>query len=105
MKEHLVDNRTIVQVAELLDKAGAPESDAGEPAWGAMGHMIRETHFVQVFRRLYFMKVMLCGRRMKFGTKFAPKSPIIVTAVSGGNGHARTRHPPSAFKNSPTGST
>jgi len=59
VKDRLDGNRAIVQVAELLDKAGAPESDAGEPAWGAMGHMIRETRFVQVFRHLYFMKVML----------------------------------------------
>ena len=48
-----------MQSAKLLDTAGVPESDAGEPAWGAMGHMIRETRFVQVFRRLYFVKFML----------------------------------------------
>jgi tetratricopeptide (TPR) repeat protein len=35
------------------------ESDTGEPAWGAMGHMIRETRFVQVFRRIYFVKFLL----------------------------------------------
>jgi tetratricopeptide (TPR) repeat protein len=61
VKERLFDNRTTMQVAKLLDKAGAPESDAGEPAWGAMGHIIRETRFVQVFRRLYFVKFMLCA--------------------------------------------
>ena len=61
VKVHPSDTRTSVQVAALLDRAGAPESDAGEPAWSALGHMIRETRFVQVFRRLYFFKYMLCA--------------------------------------------
>src|SRR5262249_21644072 len=34
------------------------EKDNGEPAWGAVARMLRETRFVQVFRRLYFMKHM-----------------------------------------------
>ena len=59
VKERLLGNHTTMQVAAILDKAGALESDAGEPAWGTMGHLIRETRFVQVFRRLYFMKYML----------------------------------------------
>ncbi len=59
VRDHLGGNRAIVEVAELLDKAGEPERDAGEPAWGAMGHLIRETRFVQVFRRLFFMRVLL----------------------------------------------
>ena len=42
----------------LFDKAGAPEADQGEPCWGAVGRMIRETRFEHVFRRLYFMKVL-----------------------------------------------
>jgi len=49
VKDRLDDNPAIVRVAELLDQAGAPESDGGEPSWGVMGHMIRETRFVQVF--------------------------------------------------------
>jgi tetratricopeptide (TPR) repeat protein len=59
VKDQLAGDRAIVRVAELLDQAGAPASDAGEPAWGVMGHMLRETRFVQVFRRIYFMRVML----------------------------------------------
>jgi len=59
VKAQLDGTPAIMQVAERLDKAGAPESDAGEPAWGVMGHMLRETRFMQVFRRVYFVKRML----------------------------------------------
>ena len=47
-----------MQVAELFDKAGRAENDAGEPAWGAVAHSIRETRFVQIYRRVYFMRMM-----------------------------------------------
>ena len=43
VRDHLDGNREIVEVAAYSGKAGAPEIDAGEPAWGVMGHMIRET--------------------------------------------------------------
>src|SRR5262249_10349354 len=56
VKDRLDDKPRIVQVAELLDQAGAPENDPGEPSWGVLGRMIRETRFVQVYRRLNFMK-------------------------------------------------
>ena len=46
----------LVAVAELLDRAGAPAVDDGEPSWAILGHRLRETRFVQVFRRLHFMK-------------------------------------------------
>jgi tetratricopeptide (TPR) repeat protein len=59
VKDRLSAHRPIIEVAGLLDKAGAPEDDTGEPAWGVLGHMIRETRFVQVYRRLYFMRFML----------------------------------------------
>ncbi len=49
----------IMQAAELFDKAGASESDQGEPSLGAIARMIRETRFVQVFRRIYFLRMML----------------------------------------------
>ncbi len=58
VKDHLDDKTGIMQAAELFDKAGAPENDAGEPAWGALGYSIRETRFVQIYRRLYFMRMM-----------------------------------------------
>ncbi|MDR3635461.1 MAG: hypothetical protein P4L84_16775 [Isosphaeraceae bacterium] len=39
-----------------LRKAGDPRSDAGEPSWGVFGHLIAETRFVHVWRRLSFMR-------------------------------------------------
>jgi hypothetical protein len=58
VKEQLDENSSILKAAELFDKAGEPESDKGEPSLGAIARMIRETRFVQVFRRLHFMKVL-----------------------------------------------
>jgi len=39
--------------------AAAPGEDAGEPSWAALGLVIRETRFVQVWRRLDFLRRML----------------------------------------------
>lgn len=41
---------------EAFEKSAAPGDDAGEPSWAAMGHLLRETRFLQVFHRLRFMK-------------------------------------------------
>jgi hypothetical protein len=46
-----------VALVDALTKAGEPRADAGEPSWGVLGHLIRETRFIQVYRRLHFMKV------------------------------------------------
>jgi tetratricopeptide (TPR) repeat protein len=43
-------------MAEALGRAGAAADDTGEPSWGALGHLVRETLFVQVYRRLDFLK-------------------------------------------------
>ena len=59
LKDQLDENSSITKAAELFDQAGAPEADLDEPSLGAAARMIRETRFVQVFRRLYFMKVLL----------------------------------------------
>ena len=45
-------------MAEALDKAAAPGVDNGELSWGVLAHLIRETRFVLVWRRLKFMKEM-----------------------------------------------
>ena len=58
LKEQLANRQAVFQAAALFDKAGAPEADQGEPCWGTVGRMIRETRFEHVFRRLYFMKVL-----------------------------------------------
>ena len=38
-----------------LEQAGRPGHDAGEPSWGALAHLAKETRFVHVWRRLHFM--------------------------------------------------
>ncbi len=58
LKEQLANGGTVFQAGAMFDKAGAPDADSDEPSWGAVGRMIRETRFVQIFRRLYFMKVL-----------------------------------------------
>ena len=45
-----------VALVESLEKAGEPAADSGEPSWGVLGHLIRETRFIHVYRRLYFMR-------------------------------------------------
>jgi tetratricopeptide (TPR) repeat protein len=56
VKRQLVKGKVPFAAAAIFDKAGAPEVDTGEPAWGALARMIRETRFVHVLRRLFFMK-------------------------------------------------
>ncbi len=58
VKRQLANRQAAFAAAAIFDKAGAPELDTGEPAWGAVARMIRETRFVHIFRRLYFMKYM-----------------------------------------------
>jgi tetratricopeptide (TPR) repeat protein len=43
---------------DALARGGATDTDLGEPSWGALAHLVRETQFVQVYRRLNFMKTM-----------------------------------------------
>jgi uncharacterized protein HemY len=45
-----------VAVVNELERAGQPGADAAEPSWGLLGSMIRETRFVLVQHRLYFMR-------------------------------------------------
>ncbi len=43
-------------ICKLLGQAGESIIDTGEPSWAVLGGLIRETRFVQVFRRLHFMR-------------------------------------------------
>ena len=43
-------------VLAALTEAGRPGHDGGEPSWGVLAHLVRETRFVQVFRRLDFLR-------------------------------------------------
>ncbi len=47
-----------IELAGLLEQAAARGQDAGELSWSALGHLIRETQFIHVYRRLLFMKVI-----------------------------------------------
>ena len=45
-------------LVESLARAGEPSEDTGEPGWGVLGHLARETRFVHVYRRLHFMRYL-----------------------------------------------
>ena len=58
VKEHLANAEgDDPAICKLLIQAGGPGTDTGEPSWAALGGLIRETRFVQVFRRLHFMRL------------------------------------------------
>ncbi len=42
-------------VVAAMTGAGASGEDSGEPSWGVLAHLVRETRFIQVYRRLHFM--------------------------------------------------
>jgi tetratricopeptide (TPR) repeat protein len=44
-----------LDVVAAMTSAGASGEDAGEPSWGVLAHLVRETRFIQVYRRLHFM--------------------------------------------------
>jgi tetratricopeptide (TPR) repeat protein len=49
------------ELADSLVAAGAHFADGGEPSWGVLGQLIRETAFVQVYRRLSFLTTFQPG--------------------------------------------
>ena len=58
VKEHLENTKgDEPALCKLLSQAGAPGADTVEPSWSVVSRLIRETQFVQVFRRLHFMRV------------------------------------------------
>jgi tetratricopeptide (TPR) repeat protein len=56
VRERLDRQAGEIALVEALQRAGEPGLDQGEPAWGVLAHVIRETRFVQVWRRLDFMR-------------------------------------------------
>jgi tetratricopeptide (TPR) repeat protein len=48
-------DRSPLEWAEALAAAGDRAADRGEPSWGVLAQLIRETIFVQVYRRLSFL--------------------------------------------------
>ncbi len=55
VREPIGRNAGEVALVDALERAGSPGEDAGEPSWAVLGSMIRETRFVLVEHRLYFM--------------------------------------------------
>ena len=47
---------SLLALVEALERAGASADDRGEPSWGVLAHLVRETLFVQIYRRLHFLK-------------------------------------------------
>ena len=43
----------------LLDALAHADQPAGEPSWAVLAHLVRETRFVQVYRRLDFLRLKL----------------------------------------------
>ena len=56
VRDRMKEELRVRELADLLRKAGQPGVDTGEPSWAVLGHLIRETTFVHVWRRLDFMK-------------------------------------------------
>ncbi len=56
VRDRINEKLTVRELADRLQEAGQPDHDGGEPSWSALAHLIRETRFVQVWRRLDFMK-------------------------------------------------
>jgi tetratricopeptide (TPR) repeat protein len=54
--ESIEANRGEPALVEALRQAGKPDADVKEPSWGVLGHLIAETRFIHVWRRLAFMR-------------------------------------------------
>ena len=81
VKRQLANRQPAFAAAAIFDKAARPEVDTGEPAWGAVARMIRETRFVQIFRRLYFMKYFWGVPVEEYWNEVRRKSAAIATAL------------------------
>ena len=55
VKNALDQEQDEVSLVGLLDDAGRPGADGGEPSWSVLAQLARETRYVHVFRRLFFM--------------------------------------------------
>ena len=56
VREALGREGSLLALVEALEHAGAPADDRGEPSWGVLAHLVRYTLFVQIYRRLHFLK-------------------------------------------------
>ncbi len=82
LKERLIAMPTLpTDVRKLIDDGAdganiaaalSKSEDRNEPSWSMLGHLIRETQFVHVYRRLYFMTRMLAVPADEFWTAARP---------------------------------
>ncbi len=56
LREAVGREGSVLALVEALERAGASADDRGEPSWGVLAHLVRETLFVQIYRRLHFLK-------------------------------------------------
>lgn len=56
VRESIEANKGEPALVEALRQAGKPDADAKEPSWEVLGHLIAETRFIHVWRRLSFMR-------------------------------------------------
>ncbi len=59
-------------LADALERASTPAADRGEPSWCVLAHLVRETLFVQTYRRLDFLKEWLSVPVDDFWTNAGP---------------------------------
>ncbi len=71
------DELTLV---DQLEAAGRPGHDAGEPSWGVLAYLVRETRFVHVWRRLFFMRASGTYPWASFSAKSNRSSPSTATS-------------------------
>ena len=56
VKGQLDERGNELDVVAAMTRAGTSGEDSGEPSWGVLAHLVRETRFIQVYRRLHFMR-------------------------------------------------
>jgi len=47
-----------LELVALLEQSSGSAQDSGELSWSALAHLLRETQFIHVYRRLVFMKMI-----------------------------------------------
>ena len=56
VRQPLETDGEVTTLIDALSKAGAPAQDLGEPSWGVLAQIRAEVQFMQVLRRLTFMR-------------------------------------------------
>jgi hypothetical protein len=94
VREALDRRGSLLALVKALERAGAPADDRGEPSWGVLAHLVHETLFVQIYRRLHFLKGPLAVTVDDFWAAARPPIP----AVPGEPGPAAQRGRPCSHR-------